>query len=176
MRVVVLRLGHRPHRDARITTHVALIARAFGAEGIVIADVKDQKIEQSVRKTVERWGGSFWIQSGVPWKEYIREWTGEIIHLTMYGIPIQIAIDRIRKSDKDKLVIVGAEKVPGEVFKISDYNVAVTSQPHSECGSLAVFLDWLFQGREMDLEFEGAKIRVIPQEKGKKMMKLEDER
>ncbi|MGC9107424.1 MAG: tRNA (cytidine(56)-2'-O)-methyltransferase, partial [Infirmifilum sp.] len=30
MEVVVLRLYHRPDRDKRVTTHVALVARAFG--------------------------------------------------------------------------------------------------------------------------------------------------
>ncbi|TLZ95287.1 MAG: tRNA (cytidine(56)-2'-O)-methyltransferase, partial [Methanobacteriota archaeon] len=29
--ITVLRLGHRPARDKRVTTHVALTARAFGA-------------------------------------------------------------------------------------------------------------------------------------------------
>ena len=28
----VLRMGHRPERDKRITSHVALTSRAFGAE------------------------------------------------------------------------------------------------------------------------------------------------
>ena len=35
-RVIILRLGHRPERDKRITTHVALTARAFGAEGMLL--------------------------------------------------------------------------------------------------------------------------------------------
>ncbi|MGI0148094.1 MAG: tRNA (cytidine(56)-2'-O)-methyltransferase, partial [Thermoplasmata archaeon] len=39
-RVTVLRLGHRPSRDKRVTTHVALVARAFGAAGILV-DVAD---------------------------------------------------------------------------------------------------------------------------------------
>ncbi len=30
MMIAVLRLGHRPERDKRITTHVALTSRAFG--------------------------------------------------------------------------------------------------------------------------------------------------
>ncbi|MCD6448820.1 MAG: tRNA (cytidine(56)-2'-O)-methyltransferase, partial [Thermoplasmata archaeon] len=35
MVVVVYRYGHRISRDKRITTHVALVARAFNADGIV---------------------------------------------------------------------------------------------------------------------------------------------
>jgi len=34
---------------------------------------------------------------------------------------------------------------------------------------LAVFLDRLFEGQELSKEFEGAKIRIIPQTRGKKV-------
>ena len=34
--IVVLRLGHRPERDARVTTHVGLTARALGASGMLL--------------------------------------------------------------------------------------------------------------------------------------------
>ena len=34
--IIVLRIGHRIGRDKRITTHVALVARAFGANEIII--------------------------------------------------------------------------------------------------------------------------------------------
>jgi len=43
--ITILRIGHRISRDKRITTHVALVARAFGAEKIYI-DQKDTKIEE----------------------------------------------------------------------------------------------------------------------------------
>ncbi|HZD43535.1 MAG TPA: tRNA (cytidine(56)-2'-O)-methyltransferase, partial [Methanomicrobiales archaeon] len=66
------------------------------------------------------------------------------------------------------LVVVGAEKVPGEVYGLADYNLSVTGQPHSEISSLAVFLDWLAEGKELSREFPGAQISVEPCEKGKK--------
>jgi tRNA (cytidine56-2'-O)-methyltransferase len=65
------------------------------------------------------------------------------------------------------LVVVGAEKVPGEVYGLSDWNISITSQPHSEIASLAVFLDRLFGGSELSAEFPGAKIRIVPCGKGK---------
>jgi tRNA (cytidine56-2'-O)-methyltransferase len=68
---------------------------------------------------------------------------------------------------KKILVIVGAEKVPGEIYGLADYNVAVTSQPHSEISSLALFLDHYFSGQEMRHEFPGARIRIIPSKAGK---------
>ena len=39
--ITILRLGHRVVRDQRITTHVALTSRAFGADKIVISVEKD---------------------------------------------------------------------------------------------------------------------------------------
>ncbi|HJW97957.1 MAG TPA: tRNA (cytidine(56)-2'-O)-methyltransferase, partial [Candidatus Bathyarchaeia archaeon] len=41
VKIVVLRWGHRPQRDARLTTHVALAARALGANGLVLSDIDD---------------------------------------------------------------------------------------------------------------------------------------
>ena len=49
--IVVLRWGHRPQRDARLTTHVALAARALGASGFLLSDSVDKKLEESVQKT-----------------------------------------------------------------------------------------------------------------------------
>ena len=40
--ITILRIGHRISRDKRITTHVALVARAFGADNILV-DTKDKK-------------------------------------------------------------------------------------------------------------------------------------
>jgi len=166
MVIVVYRYGHRIARDKRITTHVALTARAFGADGIVI-DEKDERIEENIRKVVERFGGDFFIKSGIQWKQYIKEWRGKIVHLTMYGEKVKDVIDEIRKY-KDILVIVGAEKVPSEFYEIADYNVAIGNQPHSEVSALAIFLHMLTQGKWMEKEFDGV-LKIIPREKGKEM-------
>ncbi len=171
--VTVLRLGHRPIRDQRVTTHVGLAARAFGAEGIYIA-AEDAGLVQSLQDVVDRWGGQFFVQDRVKWRRCIQEWKAEggtVVHLTMYGMPVQQVVTGIRACER-VLVVVGAEKVPGEVYGLADFNVAVTGQPHSEISSLAVFLDRLFEGRELDREFPGARIRVEPSEKGKKTREL----
>jgi tRNA (cytidine56-2'-O)-methyltransferase len=72
------------------------------------------------------------------------------------------------------LVIVGSQKVPKEFYSpdVSDFNVAVGSQPHSEISSLAVFLDRFYEGKELAHEFEGARMRIMPQKNGKKVVKL----
>ncbi|MDJ0271295.1 MAG: tRNA (cytidine(56)-2'-O)-methyltransferase [Aigarchaeota archaeon] len=167
--ITVLRLGHRAERDKRLSTHVALVARAFGADNLFYTGDYDQSLENSVNKVVEKWGGAFKIEYTSSWKTLVKTWTGKIVHLTMYGLPLKTVIDEIRTLMRqfDLLVIVGGEKVEGEVFQVADYNVAVTSQPHSEAAALAVFLDWVFQGTELDKVYPDALFSVVPSAKGK---------
>lgn len=173
-KVVVLRWGHR-FRDMRLSSHVALTARALGASGFVLADVRDEKVKTTIERVTKQWGGSFWFKMGVPWKQVVKEWRakgGIVVHLTAYGENVQTSdvLERIRASGKDVLVIIGSRKVPSEFFSetTSDYNVAIGNQPHSECSSLALFLDRFFGGGELSWEFKGAKVRIIPQRRGKK--------
>ena len=168
-KVCVLRLGHRPFRDKRVTTHVGLAARAFGADGMYLAAV-DPSIAASILDVAARWGGSFFIEDGVSWKRCIRAWKekgGTVVHLTMYGLPMREVIDRIRSSEK-LLVVVGAEKVPGEIYGLADYNISVTTQPHSEVSGVAVFLDHLFDGAELDRTYPNAELKIEPSPHGKR--------
>lgn len=166
--IMILRIGHRPERDQRVTTHVGLAARALGAGGMYLA-ADDKGVVQSISDVVCRFGGDFFIEHNIPWKRCIRDWKdsgGCVVHLTMYGERLQDREDEIRRRSRI-LVVVGAEKVPGEIYGLADYNIAITGQPHSEISSLAVFLDHLFSGSELGHEFPGAKIRVIPSPAGK---------
>ena len=86
----------------------------------------------------------------------------------MYGLPIQDKIDNIRKCKENLLIVIGSEKVPGEIYNLSDWNVAIMNQPHSEVAALALFLDRFFKGQELKKQFKNTKINVIPQERGKK--------
>lgn len=160
----VLRIGHRPSRDKRVTTHVALVARAFGADGMIIT-TKDLEIEKTIRSAVSKFGGEFEIASGISWKKALDSWSGLKVHLTMYGLPLDEIIHQIRK--KDVMVIVGAEKVPSQIYQLADHNVAVGNQPHSEIAALALFLDRYFEGGELRGSFEGAKLKIMPNPRGK---------
>ncbi|MEM1833024.1 MAG: tRNA (cytidine(56)-2'-O)-methyltransferase, partial [Desulfurococcaceae archaeon] len=93
-------------------------------------------------------------------------------HLTMYGINIDEVIDEISSLGKDILVIVGAEKVPGYIYRLADYNVAIGNQPHSEVAALAVFLDRFYGGKELYLNFQNAKVRIIPSTRGKRVVRV----
>lgn len=170
--ISVLRLGHRPERDKRATTHVFLVARAFGADRIYYTGIRDRVIEESMAKVCDRWGGKIKIEFIDSWPSFLKKWPSKIIHLTMYGLPIQDTIDKI-KQEKDILVVVGGEKVPSEVYQLADYNVSVTNQPHSEIAALAVFLDRFFEGKELKNEFKGAKQFIMPAEKRKIVRKID---
>ncbi len=166
-RVTVLRIGHRPARDTRVTTHVGLTARAFGAERMLLAG-EDPGVLKSIREVARRWGGDFGVEDGISWRRAILDWKagkGAVVHLTMYGTAVERVIERIRSHERI-MVVVGAEKVPGELYALADYNVSVTTQPHSEISALAVFLDRLFMGREMELEYPEAEMRIDAPLKG----------
>lgn len=173
--VVVLRIGHRPGRDRRVSTHVGLVSRALGADGIVFADYEARKAKRSLEGVEEDWGGSFFVEGGESWREVIEDWHssgGVVAHLTMYGIPVDEKISEIR--EEDVLIVVGAEKVPSEIYDLADFNIAIGNQPHSEIAALAIFLDRLFKGKELEREFEGANRRILPSSSGKNVEKLDD--
>jgi tRNA (cytidine56-2'-O)-methyltransferase len=168
--VVVLRLGHRPGRDNRMTTHVGLTARALGADRVTIAGAASGS-KETIADITDRFGGPFDVELTEEPRAVIRAWDGIVVHLTMYGLPIQAVESEIRTEHEDGpvLVVVGAEKVPFDVYERADYNVGVTNQPHSEVAGLAVFLDRLFEGRELDREWRDGRHRVIPKATGKKV-------
>ena len=87
----------------------------------------------------------------------------------MYGESINIAQPDLRKEDKI-LIVVGAEKVPREVYDIADYNVAVGNQPHSEISALAILLDRLLHGQQLQKKYFNAEREIIPTKKGKRVM------
>ncbi len=174
--VVVLRWGHRPARDVRLTTHVVLTARALGATGLILSDIKDSKLQHTIEKVKLNWGGPFFFEMGTPWKKVVRDWRqrgGVVVHLTAYGENLETTdvLHRIKASGRDILVVVGSQKVPNEFFSeaVSDFNVAIGNQPHSECASLGVFLDRFFEGEELTKKFKNAKMKILPQKRGKKM-------
>ena len=168
--IAVLRIGHRIERDKRVTTHVALVARAFGAD-IIYITTKDEKIKKNIQSVCKRFGGNFKVQTGVDHKKIIKSWKGSIVHLTMYGEELEKAINHL-DTNRDLLIIVGAEKVPPYFYEIADRNVSVGNQPHSEVAALALFLDRFTKAAWQKKQFDG-NIQIIPCVKGKKVLSKE---
>ena len=170
----VLRIGHRPERDKRITSHVALTSRAFGAEKMYLHR-SDSRVVETVRDVVGKFGGNFVVEPTDNPKKIVKEWSGKILHLTMFGLPIDESLDEIKKIEEPILVVVGAEKVPPWVFEYSDFNIAIGSQPHSEVSALAIALSKISED-SYNQNFEGP-IQVIPSGERRNMVdisKLED--
>jgi tRNA (cytidine56-2'-O)-methyltransferase len=162
--ISVLRLGHRVVRDARMSTHVGLVARAFGADSIVYSGDDDPTVMDSVRRVVGEWGGPFEVRYEKGWRRVIENFDGVKVHLTMYGEPFEGIVETLK--GEDLLVIVGGEKVPAEVYRMVHYNLAIGNQPHSEVAALAVFL---YELGGLKGKFEGARREVMPQKRGKKV-------
>ena len=176
--VVVLRYGHRPGRDDRMTTHVGLTARALGADRVLLPDNAGQS-DETVADITDRFGGPFAVELRDDQKAIVRNFEGVVVHLTMYGERVQDVEGDVRESIQGGdglLIVVGGEKVPWALYERADFNVGVTNQPHSEVAGLAVFLDRLFEGTELDREWEDADRRVMPEATGKTVIDADEER
>jgi tRNA (cytidine56-2'-O)-methyltransferase len=173
--ICVLRLGHRRLRDQRITTHVFLVARALGASEGVLSGEEDGSVLGGIARVSSLWGGGFSVRYEKDWKKFLGErkragW--KVAHLTMYGLDFEPAARRMARGKC--VVIVGAGKVPREVYGLADVNLSVTNQPHSEVAALALFLDRCFGGREIGKRF-GGRLRVVPNACGKVVLRGESD-
>ena len=171
----VLRLGHRVDRDKRMTSHLGLTARAFGANRVILSGDNDKTPLETWKSVTTRFGGSFecrYEPKPMGWLKSFKKSGGKIVHLTMYGKPWNEAVGEI-PSEGDVVIVVGGTKVPGELFGIADYNIAIGNQPHSEVAALAVFLN-TYLGPVEDRHFEGGEVSVMPSEDGKVLVTNDD--
>tara|TARA_B100002052_G_scaffold183114_1_gene166829 strand:+ start:661 stop:1131 length:471 start_codon:yes stop_codon:yes gene_type:complete len=156
---------------------LGLTARAFGADEIVLAGDRDPSPLETWDSVTERFGGNFesrYEESPLSWLRSTSKF-GQvtIVHLTMYGEAWRDATPSI-PTDKPAVVVVGGTKVPSEVFHLSDYNISVGNQPHSEVAALAVFLDSWLGPLDSKSKFEGAQIKVLPSANGKIVINEEE--
>ena len=166
-RVAVLRVGHRVGRDPRLTTHLALAARALGAERMYL-EPADPALAARVASLARGWGGTFEVEGVRDWRHVVRTFPGRVVHLTMYGQPLARALPRLRGTDR-VLLVVGGAKVPADLYRLAHANVAVGGQPHSEVAAVAVVLDRLLGGSDR-ARFPGAVRRIVPQARGKRVV------
>ncbi len=170
----VLRLGHRPRRDKRITTHCGLVALALGARGIIISGGHDEAVVDSIRDVADRWHVDFSADLAGSWEDVVREFKDRgclVVHLTMYGVNLPFVLDGLKNAFRKRgiLAIIGSGKVPAAVFEMSDLNVAITHLPHSEVAALAIFADRLFGGVEL-LSSRSRGLIILPQHRGKAVL------
>ncbi len=153
----------------RITTHCGLVARAFGAEKIYLSQESDSSVPKTIQSVVERFGGKFEVEFTSNINQLLKRLQKEgytLVHLTMYGEPLQKNIGEIRKKKKIA-IIIGADKVPASVYQQAEYNIGITNQPHSEVAALAVTMHEILEGKEDILSFPNRELEVIPTKNGK---------
>ncbi len=160
-------MGHRPGRDPRLTTHVALAARALGARRLYLHP-PDPELGERLASVDRRWGGDFEVTMTTDWKGVVRAFDGAVVHLTMYGLPLGRALPRIR-SARRVLLVVGGAKVPPDLYRLARYNVSVGSQPHSEVAAVAVTLVELL-GLPATRAPRGARFAIRPMARGKRVV------
>ena len=86
----VLRLGHRVDRDKRMTSHLGLTARAFGANRVILSGDNDKTPLETWKSVTARFGGDFecrYESKPMSWLKSFSKSGGKIVHLTMYGKP-----------------------------------------------------------------------------------------
>ena len=175
-RLEVLRLGYRKGRDPRITTHLALVARAMGADGFLLAGDEDKEMFENLNSVSDRFGGNLETKhvSGMGQLKHHVANGGVAVHLTMYGEPFRKAIPKIRR-DRPLVIVVGGAKVPGDVYKICQHNVAVGNQPHSEVAALALFMDAWFGESASERNFDDARLIIEGTNDGKLVHDLRED-
>ena len=175
--ITVVRLGHRQQRDKRITSHLGLTARAMGASHFVLCGDDDEKVIQTLSDVTETFGGDFTAEHHNKPMGFLRHFSkqgGKIVHLTMYGEDFAKSTSSI-PTDVAIAVVVGGSKVPGEIYKLADYNIAVGHQPHSEVAALALFMSEMMGGVAGSEQFPGARLEVKPHPSGKVVIDHQDD-
>lgn len=134
---------------------------------MIYSGEEDPRLEEGIGDIVERWGGEFSIEYDSNWRGVVKQWKGNIVHLTMYGIPVEDGAPMISETEEPLLVVVGGPKVPRDMYEHATWNVSVTNQPHSEVSALAIFM-LLLQGEDaLKHDFAGGSIKISPSERGK---------
>ncbi len=167
----ILRLTHRIARDKRISTHLALTARAFLANKMYYSGEKDSSLEQSIEKINKKFGSAFsvcYVKDPVKIIKEKKSAGYKILHLTMYGLALQKQLPKIKQL-KNILIIIGSEHVPFEFYQLADINLSITNQPHSELSALAILLYEI--KKDKPLRYENAELTIQPRMMGKKIIK-----
>ena len=150
----------------------------FCQEGatVIVSDINDDIGRQFTEELKEKGLNAHYqhldVSKESEWKKIIKERKNvgvKIVHLTMYGQNINNVEMKIRNEGKI-LIVVGAEKVPREIYEMADYNVALGNQPHSEISALSVLLDRIHQGKQFESDFDNPERVIIPQEHGKNVV------
>jgi len=128
----------------------------------------DPALADTVASVTRRWGGEFTVVPVDEWKSVVRSFPGPVVHLTMYGLPLERTLPRLARA-RQILLVVGGAKVPSGLYRSATYNVAVGHQPHSEVAAVAVTLERLL-GLPRPVTAGRAPLRIVPSARGKRVV------
>ncbi|MCI4331087.1 MAG: tRNA (cytidine(56)-2'-O)-methyltransferase [Thermoplasmata archaeon] len=143
---------------------MALTARALGAERLYLHP-PDSGLAERLASVGRRFGGRFEVVGAPDWKAVVRAFDGPVVHLTMYGEPLDAVVGRLRNA-RQVLAVVGGAKVPPDLYRMATVNAAAGHQPHSEVAALALLLDRL-RGIPPPGRWPGARQEIVPSARGK---------
>ena len=146
---------------------MALAARAFGAQRLYLHP-RDDALAERIASVARRWGGAFAVVPVDDWKSVVRSFPGTVVHLTMYGLPLERTLPKLSRC-REILLVVGGAKVPSELYRAAHVNVAVGHQPHSEVAAVAVALERLL-GVPGPVRPGSAPQRIVPTARGKRVV------
>jgi tRNA (cytidine56-2'-O)-methyltransferase len=129
---------------------------------------RDDALAERIAAVARRWGGEFEVEGADDWKKVVSTFPGTVVHLTMYGLPLERCLPRLRKRRR-VLLVVGGAKVPPELYRRATLNVAVGHQPHSEVAAVAVALERLL-GVPAPSSHGGRHQRIVPSARGKRVV------
>ncbi len=148
-------------------TDLCLIARAFGATEAVFTTSDRKLISKSKRfckDVCAKWGGSFTISFTNNWKAYIKSKRKyKTIYLTRYGTPVR-QMEYLLRTYKNLLIIASFSEKIKELYTIADFNISITSQPHTVASSVTALLRAYYRDRELSMHFENAKYKIVPEQ------------
>ncbi len=142
-----------------------MAARAFGAHNVTFASIRNPKMMNQFKVLNKKWGGDFNVSFVDNWQDFLKSKKNyKTIYLTRYGTPIN-KIKYSLKTYKNIMLIVTLTEAYKNLYKMADFNVSITAQPHSATSAIAIFLHLFYEGRELAMHFENAKYKVVPEER-----------
>jgi len=166
--ITVLSIGEGNYR---VRLNMCLTARAFGAARIVFIGSRDSRLVGYIGKLNYKWGGAFKVDFSTNAAKAIKSFNKyKKIYLTMFGVPLK-QVEYTLKTYKNILLIVTAKDWEASLSKLTDFDVSITTQPHAQVASIAIFLHEFFNGRELAVQFQNARYKIVPKPKGAQIRK-----
>ncbi|MGC8586010.1 MAG: hypothetical protein ACP5K5_00475 [Candidatus Micrarchaeia archaeon] len=146
--------------DYTCKANLVQTARAFGASELAFVGEEDKKLKRYVSELNATWGGAFSVVFIKDYMAFIKSKASyKKVYLTRYGTQISKSIYMLR-TYKNLLVILTMKEANKAIMRASDFHVSITTQPHSSASALAVFLHMFYEGRELAMHFENAKVKI----------------